>query len=425
MKEDEYFRDGITEDIITELSKIQGMHVYSRPTVLAYRDKPVTPAQIGQQLKAAYVLAGSLRRSGNRLRITAQLVDTRTDFPLWSERYDREMKDVFEVQDEIARKIAEALRIKLTPQDQEALAAKPTENLQAYDHYLRGRGYARRLTRQDLEFALQMFNDAVALDPEFALAHAAIANACAHFFCRLRAGNRRGSIARAPRRRRRSRCGPTCPRSWSRRPGSSTRGASTRTRRASCVSAIARKPDCEGAYYLLAARAVRVGPAPGGRRHRRGGDRGFGHRLQRLRPDPEFARRPRQAGGGAERPRARDPGVRDAPPAGARGRARTHPPRLLLRRDRPHRRRHARGEDGDDAAAERVVDPLQRRLHLLPDAPEGGGDRRAGQGVAAPASATPTGCAATRISPSSTAIRSSSGCIPRRTQKGAEKSEGS
>ena len=113
VKEDEYLRDGITEDIITELSKIRGLNTFSRPTVLAFRDKQVTPAQIGQQLGAAYVLTGSLRRAGNRLRITAQLVDTQTDFPLWSERYDREMKDVFEVQDEIARKIAEALRVTL------------------------------------------------------------------------------------------------------------------------------------------------------------------------------------------------------------------------------------------------------------------------------------------------------------------------
>ena len=179
VKEDEYFRDGITEDIITELSKIKGLNTFSRPTVLAYRDKAVTPAQIGQELGAAYVLAGSLRRAGNRLRITAQLVNTHTDFPLWSERYDREMKDVFEVQDEIARKIAEALRITLTPQEQAALAAKPTENLEAYDQYLRGKSYARRMTRQDLEFALQMFEGAVTLDPEFALAHAAIANVCA------------------------------------------------------------------------------------------------------------------------------------------------------------------------------------------------------------------------------------------------------
>jgi len=183
VREDEYLRDGITEDIITELSKIRGLNTYSRPTVLAFRDKQVTPGQIGQQLKAAYVLTGSLRRAGNRLRITTQLVDTSTDFPLWSERYDREMKDVFEVQDEIARKIAEALRVTLSPQELEALAIKPTENLQAYDLYLRGKRYARRQTRQDLEFALQMFENAVTIDPSFALAYAACANACAMFFC--------------------------------------------------------------------------------------------------------------------------------------------------------------------------------------------------------------------------------------------------
>ena len=183
VKEDEYLRDGITEDIITELSKIRGLNTFSRPTILAFRDKQVTPAQIGQQLKAAYVLTGSLRRAGNRLRITTQLVDTATDFPVWSERYDREMKDVFEVQDEIARKIAEALRVTLSPQELEALAIKPTENLQAYDLYLRGKRYARRQTRQDLEFALQMFENAVAMDPSFALAFAACANACAMFYC--------------------------------------------------------------------------------------------------------------------------------------------------------------------------------------------------------------------------------------------------
>lgn len=183
VKEDEYLRDGITEDIITELSKIRGLNTFSRPTVLAFRDKQVTPLQIGKQLQAAYVLTGSLRRAGNRLRINTQLVDTHTDFPLWSERYDREMKDVFEVQDEIARKIAEALRVTLSPQELEALAIKPTENLQAYDLYLRGKRYARRQTRQDLEFALQMFENAVAMDTSFALAYAACANACAMFYC--------------------------------------------------------------------------------------------------------------------------------------------------------------------------------------------------------------------------------------------------
>jgi len=180
-KDDEYFRDGITEDIITELSKIKGLKMLSRQAVLPFRDKPVATSQVGQQLKAGCVLAGSIRRGGNRLRISAQLVDVESDSLLWSERYDRELADVFEVQDEIARKIAEALRITLTPQEQEAIAAKPTENLQAYDFYLRGKSYARRLTRQDLEFALQMYDSAVAQDPNFAHAYAAIANVCAQY----------------------------------------------------------------------------------------------------------------------------------------------------------------------------------------------------------------------------------------------------
>jgi len=181
-KEDEYLRDGITEDVITELSKIRGLNVFSRPTVLAFRDQALTPQQVGQKLGAACVLTGTLRRSGARLRISAQLVDARTDFPLWSERFDREMKDVFEVQDEMARKIAEALRVTLSPEELEALAVKPTENLQAYDLYLRGKSYARRQTRQDLEFALQMFENGVVIDPSFALAYAASANACAMLY---------------------------------------------------------------------------------------------------------------------------------------------------------------------------------------------------------------------------------------------------
>jgi len=182
MKEDEYLRDGITEDITTELSKIKGLKTFSRAMVLAYRDKSVTAGQVGKELGASYVLVGSLRRAGARLRINAQLVDAATDFPLWSERYDREMKDVFEVQDEIAQKIAAALRITLSPQEQQALSAKPTENLQAYDLYLRGRNYARRVGRQDLLFALQMYENAVALDPDFALAHAGLANVCAQYY---------------------------------------------------------------------------------------------------------------------------------------------------------------------------------------------------------------------------------------------------
>lgn len=182
MKEDEYLRDGITEDITTELSKIKGLRTFSRAMVLNYRDRPVTAGQVGRELGASYVMVGSLRRAGNRLRINAQLVDASTDFPLWSERYDREMADVFEVQDEIASKIASALRITLSPQEQEALATRPTENLQAYDLYLRGRNYARRVGRQNLQVALQMYENAVSLDPNFALAHAGLAHVCAQYY---------------------------------------------------------------------------------------------------------------------------------------------------------------------------------------------------------------------------------------------------
>ena len=174
-KEDEYFRDGMTEDIITELLKIKGLHVFPRATVLPYRDKSVTAPEIGQRLAAAFILNGSLRRAGNRLRINAQLVDTARDYPVWAERFDRELKDVFEVQEEISRSIAQALRITLSPQEEKTIARKPTENLQAYDYFLRGRSYARR---ENLEFAMQMFDHAIRLDPDFALAHAGIAHAC-------------------------------------------------------------------------------------------------------------------------------------------------------------------------------------------------------------------------------------------------------
>ena len=249
-KDDEYLRDGITEDIITELSKIKNLHVLSRPTVLAFRDHPVTPAQIGQQLSAAYVLTGTLRRSGSRLRISAQLVDTKTDFPLWSERYDREMQDIFELQDEIARKIAEALRVTLSPQEQAELAAKPTQNLQAYDLYLRGRSYARRESRQDLEMAREMFESAASLDPQFALAYAAVANVCAlHYY---RYGHEQVWMDRAKAASEQAASlRPDLPeadiaRAWVRYADGQYEEAVGLSR-----SALARKPDCEGGYYLL------------------------------------------------------------------------------------------------------------------------------------------------------------------------------
>jgi non-specific serine/threonine protein kinase len=250
VKEDEYLRDGITEDILTDLSKIKGLNVFPRTTMLAFRDQKATAADVSRQLHADFALEGSLRRSGNRLRINAQLVDAASGFPVWSERYDREMSDIFAVQDEIAHKIAEALRIKLTPQEQAELAAKPTDNLQAYDLYLRGRSYARRRTTRDMDFALQMFENAVALDPNFAVAWAAIANGCAHaqywsgpggtYMDRAQSASLR-AVALAP----------DIPevlvsQGWILYAGGRYDDAVRLTR-----AAISRKRDCEGAYYLL------------------------------------------------------------------------------------------------------------------------------------------------------------------------------
>src|SRR5713101_2266463 len=181
-KDDEYFRDGMTEDIITELSKIKELQVFPRAAVLAYRDKPVTGPQVGRELNAACVLSGSLRRAGNRLRITAQLIRAQTGHSIWAERYDRELKDVFEVQDEIARSISQALRIKLSPQEEKALARKQTENPQAYDYYLRGRQFFHQFRRKGFDFARQMFARAIVIDSQYARAFAGVADCCSFLY---------------------------------------------------------------------------------------------------------------------------------------------------------------------------------------------------------------------------------------------------
>jgi non-specific serine/threonine protein kinase len=178
-KEDEYFRDGITEDIVTELSKIAQLEIFPRSEMLAFRDKPITALQVGQQLGAAYVLEGSIRRAGSRVRITAQLVEVSTRHSVWAERYDRQLEDVFAIQEEIARSIAQALRITLTPQEEKTIARRPTENPQAYDFYLRGRSYTRR---ENMDYGLQMFEQAIQLDPNFALAHGGIAQLCGRIY---------------------------------------------------------------------------------------------------------------------------------------------------------------------------------------------------------------------------------------------------
>ncbi len=175
-EEDIYFRDGMTEDIITELSAIKELRVFPRSAVFAYRDKQITAPQIGQELSAAYVLEGSLRRAGNRIRITAQLVETRTGHSIWARRFDRTMEDVFAIQDEMAKNIAEALQVMLSEEEKRVIEKVPTANVEAYDYYLRGRQYFHQFRRKGMEAARNMFKRAIETDPDYARAWAGLAD---------------------------------------------------------------------------------------------------------------------------------------------------------------------------------------------------------------------------------------------------------
>jgi len=181
-KEDEYFRDGITEDIITELSRIKDIWVLTRSAVMVYRDKTATAPEVGQQLNASFVLEGSLRRAGNRLRITARLVETKTARSVWAERYDRQIEDVFAIQDEIAQSIAKALKVMLTEQEKRAIEKAPTADVQAYDYYLRGRQFFHEFRRKSFDYARQMFARAIVIDPNYARAYAGVADCCSHLY---------------------------------------------------------------------------------------------------------------------------------------------------------------------------------------------------------------------------------------------------
>ena len=176
-RDDEYFRDGMTEDILTELTKIGDLRLLPRSAVLPLRDKTVTAAEVGRELAAAYVLDGSLRRAGNRLRVNAQLADTRSGHSIWAERYDRQIEDVFAIQDEIAQSIAQALRVMLTEKERRAIAKVPTTSVQAYDYYLRGRRVFADLRRTSVENARQLFARAAVIDPNYAAAFAGVADA--------------------------------------------------------------------------------------------------------------------------------------------------------------------------------------------------------------------------------------------------------
>jgi adenylate cyclase len=171
----EYFSDGVTEDLITGLSKVSGLFVIARNSVFTYKGKPVRIRDVGRDLGVRYVLEGSIQRAGSRVRITTQLVDAASGFHIWAERYDREVRDLFALQDEVTQQIVRALAVKLTAAEQGRLGRAPTGVLEAYDLVLRGHEARKRTTREGNAEARRLFVRALDLDPEYAGAYAGLA----------------------------------------------------------------------------------------------------------------------------------------------------------------------------------------------------------------------------------------------------------
>jgi serine/threonine protein kinase/Flp pilus assembly protein TadD len=181
-RDQEYFTDGIAEEIINALTKIDALRVASRTSAFAFKGKNEDIGEIGRKLKVATVLEGSVRKAGNRLRVTAQLVNVSDGYHLWSERYDRELEDVFAIQDEIAENIVKALRVVLSEAEKRAIEKKRTDNVQAYDYYLRGRQFFHQWRRRSVEYARRMFERAIEVDPNYAIAYAGIADCCSFIY---------------------------------------------------------------------------------------------------------------------------------------------------------------------------------------------------------------------------------------------------
>ncbi|HMA30831.1 MAG TPA: protein kinase [Casimicrobiaceae bacterium] len=180
-RDQEYFCEGIAEELINALMRIDELRVASRTSAFAFKGKSEDIREIGRKLQVDHVLEGSVRKAGNRLRITAQLLKVADGYQLWSERYDRELEDVFAIQDEIAQNIARALRVVMT--DHAKAIVKPqTADVAAYDYYLRGRGFFHQWRKKSLLFARQMFTRAIEIDAGYALAYAGIADCCSSLY---------------------------------------------------------------------------------------------------------------------------------------------------------------------------------------------------------------------------------------------------
>ena len=176
--ENEYFTDGMAEEIINALSKIRSLGVASRTSTIAFKNTTEDIRSIGKKLEVSAVLEGSVRRMGNKIRVSAQLINVSTGLQLWSDKYDRELEDVFAIQDEIAQNIVKALRVVLSEDEKRAIEKPATENVEAYDFYLRGRKFFHQNRRTSLEHARKMFTRAIEVDPNYARAYAGIADCC-------------------------------------------------------------------------------------------------------------------------------------------------------------------------------------------------------------------------------------------------------
>src|SRR5262249_48930743 len=181
-RDQEYFGDGVAEEILDALAKIGGLHVPARPSCFAFRGATIDAREIGRRLGVETLLEGSIRKAGSKLRISVQLIDARNGFRLWSERFDRELNDIFAIQDEIAHQVIESLGLSLTQREEHSFLKISTTNVEAYEFYLRGRKLFQKWTRQSIGFARDMFERATELDSQFAGAWAGLATAHVHLF---------------------------------------------------------------------------------------------------------------------------------------------------------------------------------------------------------------------------------------------------
>src|SRR5436190_12349077 len=174
--EQEYFSDGIPEEIITDLTKVSGLFVVARNTVFTYKGKTVEVPEVAKRLGVNFVLEGSVRKAGARVRVTGQLINGKDGGHVWADRYDRDLTDIFAIQDEITHAIVEQLKVKLLPQEKKSIAQAPTDNVEAYTYYLRGRQFIQRHSKANYQLARRMFVKAAELDPVYARAYAGIAD---------------------------------------------------------------------------------------------------------------------------------------------------------------------------------------------------------------------------------------------------------